>query len=180
MISSIRFISIESSVKKHWLSHSWQSSNQHSCTCWRGLAFKIVNSPIMCTSCHNEPLDFVKPASQKLEHGSFPTKLTHLPSFSGSSQKSHTSNSHLLIWVLHLIKDLWLKFQSSFSTISISDVHKNQTAAWTLTFHYRFSASAKTKQSGEIHHGGPAINDSNKCGHVHVKGHVWHWPNQQS
>lgn len=33
-----------------------------------------------------------------------------------------------------------------------------------------------TKQSGEVHHGGPAINDSNKCGPVHVKGHVWHWP----
>lgn len=40
----------------HWLSRSWRCSHQYSCTC-RGLAFKIFNPSIMCTSCHNELLD---------------------------------------------------------------------------------------------------------------------------
>lgn len=147
MIRSIRFT--QSSMKKHWLRHSWRSSNQHPCTCWRGLAFKIVNPPIMCTSCHNKLLDFpdCKPESKNWSVGPCPTKLIHLPSFSGSSQKSHTSNSPLLTCILYIIKDLWLKFQLSSSGISISDVHQNQMAVWKLTFHYWFSTSATRWQS---------------------------------
>lgn len=181
MISSIRLR--QSSVKKHWLRHSWRSSNQHPCTCWRGLAFRIVNPSIMCTSCHNEPLDFPDWKGWISKSGAWALPLqnkAHLPSFSSSSQKSHTWNAHLLTCVPYIIKGFWLKFQSSFAGISISDVHQNQTAAWTLTFHYRFSASATRweKQSGEIHHGGPAMDD--KCAHVHVKGQVWRWPSDMA
>lgn len=175
---------MQSSVKKHCLSHSRWSSNQHCCTCWRGLAFKRVNPPIICTSCHEELLDCPDckvckedcKECQKLERGPSSTKLVHLPSFFWL--RNHTSNSHLLIWVLHLIKSLQLKLHAVILLWHLewcspnSDGHADADISLSiLTF-----SNEMTKRSGEIRHDGPAINDSNKCGHVHGKGHVWHWP----
>lgn len=133
----------------------------------------------MCTSCHNEPLDFPDCRISKNWNAgaSLQNSSTFLPSLASLTIHTHQI---LSFWSEYfaLMKSLRIKFQSSFSGIAISDVDKNPTAEWMLTFHYRFSASAveMTKASVEIHHGGPAAKDSSKCGHVRVKGQVWHWP----
>lgn len=130
----------------------------------------------MCTSCHNEPLDFPDCEACLSEIGAWVLPYKACPfSFFFWLISEITSSSHLLIWVPYLIRVLikvpiilfWhLDKRWSQKLDSLVDAD--------ISLSIPSFSNEMARRGGEIHHSGPAVND--KCAHVHVKGHVWHRP----